>query len=217
MITILSDNSKEVARLLLEIKAVSFQFDPPFTYTTGLRSPIYLDNRLVMSYPDVRKKICAFYADRVRDIWGDVDVISATATGAIPMGAWLADELGLPLVFVRGSAKGHGKGNQMEGVLKKNQKVLIVEDHISTGASALENARVIGDNGGVVVGCIGTTSYETEVSKKNFERSDVRLEYLVSGKQIVEQAVAEDILSDQEKESVFDWFSDPTGWFDRQS
>lgn len=142
-----------VAQILIDTHAVSFRFNPPFTYTSGLKSPIYLDNRVIMSYPDKRKKIIDYYVDLIREHVAEVDYISATATAAIPQGAWIAERLNLPMVYCRSSKKGHGKENQIEGYLKKGSRVVIIEDHISTAGSSVENAEAIRALGGGCSSC----------------------------------------------------------------
>jgi orotate phosphoribosyltransferase len=130
---------EEAANILLNIKAVSFRFDPPFTYTSGLKSPIYLDNRLVMSHPDERSQIIKLYVETIKQHIGieNVQCVSGTATAAIPQASWIADHLSVPMVFVRSSAKAHGKQRKLEGFVQKGDRVLIIEDHISTGGHRL--------------------------------------------------------------------------------
>ena len=207
----------KIAKLLLEIQAVTFRFNPPYTYTSGLRSPIYLDNRLIISYPTVREKVIGYYVGLISESIGlkNVDWISGTATAAIPHAAFIADRLDLPMVYVRSSAKKHGKGEQIEGYLKKRAKVLIIEDHISTGVSSIGNAKAIREAGGIVEHCVATTSYETEKSVESFKDADINLHYLVSGKQIVDVALQERVLSQGEKESVDLWFDDPPAWAEK--
>ncbi len=167
---------KEAAKLLLKIGAVTFRFNPPYTYTSGIQSPIYLDNRLVMSYPAARRKIIGFYLQVLKEKIGlsKIDWISATATAAIPQGAWVADKLGLPLVFVRPTTKKYGKGNQIEGFLKKGVRVVIIEDHISTGGSVVENVKAIRKAGGKVDYYVATTSYETRKSAKMIKANKLK-------------------------------------------
>ncbi len=208
------DTQEKIAKLLLEIKAVTFRFKPPYTYTSGLKSPIYLDNRIVMSFPRVRKKIVDAYIKVIREDIGlaNVDWISATATAAIPQGAWVAERLQLPMVYVRPTSKKYGKGTQIEGYVKKGSKVLIIEDHISTGGSAVGNVNVIRKAGGVVKYCVATTTYETKTSIQLFSRSKVKLLSLTSGTMIVEMARKEGLLTSSQFESVMRWFNDPQGW-----
>lgn len=214
-------NEEIVASLLLKIGGMTFRFDPPYTYTTGLKSPIYLDNRLVMSYPKIREKIIDYYIDVIKNEIGtkNVDWISATATTAIPHGAWVAHKLKLPLVFVRPTTKmagvgkkTYGKGNKMEGYLKKGAKVVIIEDHISTGTSAIDNAHAIRENGGKVNYCIASTTYETKKAEKNFKENKIKLITLTTGKIIVETAYKEKKLNKKQKSVVDQWLHDPPSW-----
>lgn len=213
--------AQEVAKLLLKIKAVTFQFDPPYTYTSGLKSPVYLDNRIVMSYPAIRTKIVDYYIQTIKKQIGlkNIDWISATATAAIPQGAFVANALKLPMVYVRpttklaGSGKkSYGKGNKMEGYLKKGAKVVIIEDHISTATSVSDNAESIRDEGGKVQYCVACTTYETKLSADHLSEHKVKLFSLTNGKIIVETAFKHGELSKKEKESVDLWFSDPPNW-----
>ena len=205
----------------MSINAVSFRFDPPYTYTSGLLSPIYLDNRLIMSYPDVRKKIMDLYIVVIKEQIGleNVEWISATATTAIPHGSWIADKLNLPLVFVRPTTKmagqgkkSYGKGNKMEGFLKKGARVLIIEDHISTATSALDNVQTIRDEGGLINFCIATTSYETNISINAMAAAKVKLLTLTTGKLIAKRAFEKGNLTHAEQKSVLKWLADPEGW-----
>lgn len=206
--------AEKVAKLLLQIGAVTFRFNPPYTYTSGLKSPIYLDNRLVMSYPDVREKIIDYYIDTIKEKIGlrNVDWISATATAAIPHGAWVAGKLKLPMVFVRPTTKSYGKGGKVEGFLPKGAKVVIIEDHISTASSAVDNAQSIRELGGIVKYCVVTTTYETQASKKALVQARVTLLTLTTGKNIVDQAEKEKVITKKERISVDKWFTEPQNW-----
>ncbi len=209
-----NDVSAKAADLLLSVDAVSFRFDPPFTYTSGLLSPIYLDNRLVMSYPEVRKQIIDLYIEVIKEKIGleNVEWISATATAAIPHGAFIAERLNLPLVYVRPSTKKYGKANRLEGYLKEGSKVLVVEDHISTAESVTGNIETVRELGGIVEYVIGTTTYETEKSLKAISDAHVSLLTLTTGKLIVQHAVEKGILTEDQQTSVQEWLSDPEGW-----
>lgn len=206
--------AEKVAKLLLSIDAMSFRFDPPYVFTTGLKSPIYLDNRLVMSYPKVRKQIVDAYIKIIQEEIGleNVDCISATATAAIPQGAWVAEKLNLPMVFVRPTIKSYGKQTRVEGVVNKKAKVLIIEDHISTAASAAGNAQAIRELGGIVKYCIATTTYESQKSKNILKENKLKLLPLTTGKQIVETALKEKRITKEQKQSIDLWFQDPPAW-----
>lgn len=204
----------KVAKLLLSIGAMTFRFDPPYTYTTGLQSPIYLDNRLVMSYPKVRDEIIKAYISAIKEKIGlqHIDFISATATAAIPQGAWVADRLKLPMVFVRPTTKMHGKGSKVEGHFEKGDKGIIIEDHISTAASVAGNAESIRELGAKVTYCIATTTYETQLSKQTLKDKGITLFTLTSGRIIVETAYKMKKISEKEKNSVENWLKNPTNW-----
>lgn len=206
--------SEHAADLLLRIHAVSFRFNPPYTFTSGIKSPIYLDNRIVMSYPKERNKIIAFYISVIDEHVGrkNIDCISATASAAIPQGAWIAQKLNLPLVYVRPTSKAYGKGNKLEGHFKKGSRVLIIEDHISTAASVINNAATIRSLGGKVEYCIATTNYETTLSQKQIRENKIKVYSLTTGKIIVENALKKAMISKKEKEIVDLWFSAPSDW-----
>jgi len=207
----------EVAKILISIKAVDFRFNPPFTYTSGLQSPIYLDNRIIMSYPAARKKIVNFYLRVIKERIGskNVDYISGTATAAVPQASWVSGELDLPMVYVRPTTKSYGKGNKLEGYLKTGSKVIIIEDHISTATSVANNAETIRESGGIVKYCVATTTYETSQSKGILKKLGITLYSLTTGKVIVEQAAKAGILSSDEKGKVELWFNDPASWAKR--
>ncbi len=206
--------AEKVAKLLLSIGAMTFRFNPPFVYSSGLKSPVYLDNRLVMSYPKIRTQIIKFYIHIIKEQIGieNVDVISATATAAIPSGAWVAGSLNLPMVYVRPSTKAYGKGGKVEGVFKKGNKVLIIEDHVSTAESIVNNAQTIRELGGKVQYAVATTTYETERSNNTLKENKVTLLTLTTGKIVNEVALREKRISKEEKESVDTWLADPPNW-----
>lgn len=203
-----------VAKLLLSIKAVTFRFHPPYTFSSGIKSPIYLDNRLVMSYPSIRRQIINYYIKALKEKIGlkNVDYLSATASAAIPQAAFIAFQLNLPMVYVRPSTKKYGKGNQIEGYLKEGSRVVIIEDHISTAESVVGNAKLIREAGGFVNYCISTTTYETKTAQENLKKAKLNLIALTTGRLIVETAFKNGYLSPQEKKSVDLWFANPSLW-----
>lgn len=205
---------KKVAELLLSIKAVTFRFNPPYAYTSGLKSPIYIDNRIILSYPKIRDQIIDFYIATIKEKIGinEVEWVSATATAAIPQGVLVADRLKIPLVYVRPTTKAYGKGGKVEGYLEKNKKVLIIEDHISTAASVIGNAEAIRELGGIAKHCIATTTYETQKSTENLKNANIELFSLTTAKTIIETALQKGLISQKEKESIDAWFQDPPNW-----
>lgn len=211
----------KTAQLLIKIHAFTFRFDPPYTYTSGMKSPIYIDNRLIMSYVNIRNIFIDYYIEIIKNKVGlpNIDWISATATTAIPIGAWVAGRLKLPLVFVRPTTKragqgrkSYGKQNKMEGYLKKGSRVLIVEDHISSATSAIDNAESIREQGGTVDFCISSSTYQTEASRQLLKTHKVKLFVLTSGRLIVESAFEHGQITKKQKESVDLWFEDPPSW-----
>jgi orotate phosphoribosyltransferase len=206
--------AEKTAEIFLEIGAVSFRFNPPFTFTSGLKSPIYLDNRIILSYPHARHQIIDFYIEMIRknlDL-SKIDYISATASAAIPQGSIIAYRLGLPMIYVRPTTKSYGKGNKLEGYFKKGSQTLIIEDHISTASSVVNNALTIREEGGKVNYCVATTTYETVQSKENFKKYKLKLIYLTTGKTIVEMAFKRGIINEEEKRWVDLWFADSKNW-----
>ena len=204
----------DVAKILLSINAMTFRINPPYTYTTGMKSPVYLDNRLIMSYPEHRDKIVEYYVKTIGEHIGlsNVDWISATATAAIPQGAWVADRLKLPMVFVRPSTKMHGKGSKVEGYIRKGAQIVIIEDHVSTATSIAGNVESIRELGGVVKYCVSTTTYETETAKKVLDDLGITLLPLTTAKVIVQTALGLNIISKKEKAEVDRWFVNPKEW-----
>lgn len=210
--------SIKVAELLLSINAMTFRFDPPYVYTTGLKSPVYLDNRLIMSYPKIREQIISFYTDVIKNKIGleNVDCISATATAAIPHGAFVAQKLNLPMVYVRPKTKSYGKGGKVEGLFEKGQNLVIIEDHISTATSVIGNAQAVRELGGNIKYCIATTTYETQISKKLLSENKIKLFTLTTGKIIVDTALSQGKITPSEKASIDRWFTDPAGWAEKE-
>ncbi|TDL98753.1 orotate phosphoribosyltransferase [Macrococcus brunensis] len=158
---------EEIAKRLLEIEAVSLSPDEPFTWASGIKSPIYCDNRLTMSYPEVRDEVAAGLVTLIKEHFSDVEVIAGTATAGIPHAAFVSQKMALPMSYVRSSSKKHGKGNQIEGLVKPGQKVVVVEDLISTGGSAIDAADALKEHGAEVLGIVAIFSYQL---KKGQER-----------------------------------------------
>jgi orotate phosphoribosyltransferase len=209
--------AEEVAKLLLEIDAVNFRFDPPFTYTTGLKSPIYTDVRRVMSFPKVRKQIVNSYIELMKAKIGlkNIDLVSGTATAAIPLASFIAYELDIPMIFVRSSQKQHGLGKMIEGELEKGQKVVIIEDMFTTGTSSLHNAQAVREAGGVVEYAIGTFWWWESKSKENFETNHIKPLILTDGDQIIQAAFKKGLITKTQKDKIQDWLQEPAGWAKR--
>ncbi|MDA5560093.1 orotate phosphoribosyltransferase [Exiguobacterium sp. MMG028] len=203
---------KQIAKALLQIEAVTLSPTEPYTWSSGLRSPIYCDNRLTLSYPDIRNMIIDGLVDAVES--AEVDVIAGTATAGIPHGALLADRLGLPFIYVRSSAKGHGKGNQIEGKLDSGARVLVIEDLLSTGMSSIEAAHAIREAGGEVIGIQAIFSYGLPILEKNLADANLSATSLTTFPELVEFAESTGNLTKSEIHSLREWQQDPRAWSD---
>ncbi len=172
-----SEVRREVARLLLDAGAVAIDVEHPFRYTSGILSPIYCDNRLLISFPEKRRRIVGWMAERLEAAIGraGVDVIAGTATAGIPYAAWLSDRLDLPMVYVRAAAKEHGRGQRVEGRLQAGQRVVVVEDLVTTGGSSISTVEGVEEAGGKVVGCVAIFSYELPRAAEAFEARGIPL------------------------------------------
>ncbi len=203
---------KEIARSLVEIEAVSLRIDPPFTWASGRLSPIYCDNRLLMSYPSKRELVAKGFARIIETMGFKPDVIAGTATAGIPHAAWLANLMNLPMAYVRGGAKKHGKGNQVEGKLERGQKVVLVEDLISTGGSSLEAATALVDHGADLLGVVAIFTYGLEKARTRFEEARIPLATLTNFDVLLEQGLEMGILTPASKAIISEWKKDPGAW-----
>ncbi|KGA97751.1 orotate phosphoribosyltransferase [Alkalihalobacillus alcalophilus ATCC 27647 = CGMCC 1.3604] len=201
---------KQIAEHLLNIEAVSLSPNEPFTWSSGLKSPIYCDNRLTMSYPVVRKEIAKGLAALIKEQYGEVEVVAGTATAGIPHAAWVSEELDLPMAYIRGKAKSHGKQSQIEGKIEKGQKVVIVEDLISTGGSAITSAKAIRESGAEVLGVVAIFTYELDKATANLAEAELEVAVLSNYSTLVEVAKEKGTISDKEWEKLTQWRKDPS-------
>ena len=206
------DTAKKTAELLLQIKAIKLNPSEPFTWASGWKSPIYCDNRVTLSFPSVRVFLKEEIAKIVEQQYGKPDVIAGVATGAIAIGVLVAQELGVPFVYVRPEPKKHGRKNQIEGYLEGGQNVVVIEDLISTGKSSLNAVEALKKEGAVVKGMVAIFSYEFDVATENFENSNVNLTTLSNYTHLLEQAVDSKYISDTELDTLQDWRQDPGNW-----
>lgn len=199
--------SKQIARDLLAIQAVQIRTDKEqyFTWTSGIQSPIYCDNRLTMSYPEVRKRIVQGFVTQLKALQIEPDVVAGCATAGIPHAAWLAEALDVPMVYVRSKPKGHGKGNQIEGEIKAGQKVVVIEDLISTGGSALEAATVLQEEGAVVQAVLAIFTYGLNKAKANFSEKEIPFYTLTSFDYLVDLLVEEGQMTDEARNELINW------------
>jgi orotate phosphoribosyltransferase len=203
---------KAVAKSLLDIKAVMLRPENPFTWASGWKSPIYCDNRKVLSYPEIRENICKWMADIIRKNYPEVEVIAGVATGAIAHGYLVAHILGKPFCYVRPKPKDHGTGSQIEGLLEEGAKVVIVEDLISTGMSSLAAKNALVNAGADVLGMVAIFSYNFNQARKAFEDSNVELTTLSNYDTLIEVATEIGYVKESEKEVLKEWRISPSTW-----
>lgn len=204
--------AKSIAANLLQIKAIKLQPSNPFTWASGWKSPIYCDNRKTLSFPRVRQAIRDAFADRVRELYPDAEVIAGVATGAIAHGVMVAEELGLPFIYVRSGAKGHGLGNRIEGFYEKGQKVVVIEDLISTGGSSLTAVNALREAGCNVQGMLAIFTYGFKKAEDNFRDNDCSLSTLSDYNSLVELAVETGYVTADDMEALAQWRQDPSNW-----
>ena len=203
---------KITAEKLLKIKAVKLQPSLPFTWASGWKSPIYCDNRKLMSYPTIRNFLKIQFGRIILEKHPDVEAIAGVATGAIAPGAIVADLLGLPFVYIRSTPKGHGLENLIEGDLKPNQKVVVIEDLVSTGNSSLKAVEAIRKDGAEVIGMVSIFTYGFPIATKNMKEANVKLTSLSNYDAILEEAVRTLYIDESELETLQDWRENPDTW-----
>ena len=203
---------KQVAKDLLSIKAVTLSPEEPFTWASGIKSPIYCDNRLTISYPEVRKRIAKGIADIIREKYPETEVIAGTATAGIPHAAWIAEELNLPMIYVRSKQKDHGRGKQIEGVLAEGQKVVLIDDLLSTGGSVLKAVDAAKNEGAAVLGVCGIFSYQLGKLDDNFKAYNLSYATLTNYTELIEVAEENDYIEEKQKEILHAWRKDPENW-----
>lgn len=206
------DRALKIAEFLLQIKAVKLQPTQPFTWASGWSSPIYCDNRKTLSFPAIRTHIRQGYAEAILQQFGKPDVIAGVATGGIAQGALVAQELGIPFIYVRSSAKGHGLGNQIEGHFEKGQKVVVIEDLISTGGSSLVAVKALREAGCDVKGLVAIFSYGFDVAVQNFQNADCPYITLTDYDHLIEQALKLEYINEGDIESLKEWKNSPDTW-----
>lgn len=207
---------KEIAELtaknLLKVKAVKLNNEKPFTWASGRKSPIYCDNRVTLSYPEIRTFIRQSFVDVLTDKFGDVDVIAGVATGGIAQGALVAQELGKPFVYVRSEEKKHGLTNQIEGEIKSGQSVVVIEDLVSTGKSSLIAVKALRERGCNVKGMAAIFTYGLAVADENFAKENVDLVTLTNYDTLLQVAIDEDYVSQADQDSLNRWRENPEKW-----
>lgn len=206
------ESANNIALSLLEIKAIKLSPGNPFTWASGLRSPIYCDNRVALSYPKKRTYIKEQLCDAIRENFSDAEVIAGVATAGIPQGALVAEEMGLPFVYIRSSAKAHGMTNKIEGKLEKGQKVVVVEDLVSTGKSSLLAVDAIRDAGAIVEGMVAIFTYGLDIAEQNFANSNCDLIALSDYNTMINKALSNNYVTSEDEISLLEWRKDPKIW-----
>jgi len=207
-----TDSAKKVAQILLDIGSVLFSRNKPFKFDSGILSPVYVDNRLLISYPKQRNQIQKYFLEKIKGEIGIPDLIAGTATAGIPHAAWLAQELNLPLVYVRSKPKDHGRGNQVEGVVRRGQKVIIIEDLVSTGHSSIEVANALVKLGAKVTCVLAIYSHGLKDSEVNFNKAKIPLYFLTNTTKVASVAKDSGFLKDAQISAVLKWIKDPKKW-----
>jgi orotate phosphoribosyltransferase len=208
----MENSEKKTAEYLLQIKAIKLQPSNPFTWASGWKSPIYCDNRKTLSFPEVRSYICDSFAALITRLYPQAELIAGVATGAIAHGVLVADKLGLPFIYVRSGAKEHGLGNQIEGYFLPGQKVVVIEDLISTGGSSLSAVRALREAGCEVLGMTAIFTYGFKKASDGFEAENCTLHTLSNYSVLVDEAVKTGYISQSEVETLKKWKSDPSVW-----
>ena len=204
--------AREVAEYLLEIKAVVLNPSNPFTWASGLKSPIYCDNRKTLSYPKVRNFIKTSFVDIIADEYKEADVIAGVATAGIPHGVLIADVINKPFVYVRDKAKGHGLTNLIEGKIEQGQRVVVIEDLISTGGSSLKAVAALKEAGTEVLGLGAIFTYGFQKAEDAFADADCKFFTLSDYPTLLEMAVKHDYVKPEEKETLLKWYQNPDEW-----
>nr|WP_169083503.1 orotate phosphoribosyltransferase [Paenibacillus sp. PL91]MBC9199821.1 orotate phosphoribosyltransferase [Paenibacillus sp. PL91] len=199
----------QIAKSLLEIEAVALRPNEPFTWTSGIKSPIYCDNRLTMTYPAIRDLIAEGFATIIRENYPDAEVIAGTSTAGIPHAAWVAQKLNLPMAYIRDKAKGHGKQNQIEGRVNPGQKVVVIEDLISTGGSSLKAGLAVREAGAEVLAVLAIFTYEFDSAIQAFAAEQMPLATLSNYSALIQTAVQLGKVAPEDVAALQAWRQDP--------
>lgn len=210
----INETAAQTAKFLLQLKAIKLNNDNPFTWASGRKSPIYCDNRITLSYPEIRTYIRQRFVDLINEQFGDIDVIAGVATGGIAQGALVAQELGKPFVYVRSEEKKHGLTNQIEGEIHSGQTVVVIEDLVSTGKSSLIAVHALRDKGCIVKGMAAIFTYGLDVAHQNFVDANVELHTLTNYDTLVQVAHEEDYIHESQMQSLAEWRENPEKWSD---
>ncbi|MEW7292529.1 orotate phosphoribosyltransferase [Aquimarina sp. 2304DJ70-9] len=206
------NTAKKTAELLLQINAIKLQPQEPFTWASGWKSPIYCDNRITLSYPEIRNYLKEHLAQFIKEQYGNPDVIAGVATGAIGIGMLVAETLDLPFIYVRPEAKKHGRKNQIEGIVPTGKNVVVVEDLISTGKSSLNAVKALKEVDANVMGMVAIFNYGFDIAVQNFEEAALSLHTLSNYENLLEQALDADYITKEQQEALQSWRTNPAAW-----
>jgi len=204
--------AKDIAQALLNIEAVALRPNEPFTWTSGIKSPIYCDNRLTMTYPEIREQVADGFVTMIKELYPNVEVIAGTSTAGIPHAAWVAQKLNLPMVYIRDKAKGHGKQNQIEGRLQPGQQVVVIEDLISTGGSSLKAALAVREAGAEPLAVLAIFTYQFQTAVDAFAEAGVPLHTISNYSALIEQALASGKIAEADVASLQAWRENPQAY-----
>ena len=204
--------AQDTAEFLLQIKAIKLDADNPFTWSSGIKSPIYCDNRKILSYPKIRTFVRQEFVRLINEEFGDIDLIAGVATGAIAIGALVAQDLGLPFVYVRSSKKEHGLTNLIEGVAESGQSVVVIEDLVSTGGSSLSAVKALREAGCMVKGMAAIFTYGLEKAVENFKKENCPLVTLTNYDQLIKYAHDKTYIKETDLQSLIQWRENPEAW-----
>ncbi|MCF7567222.1 orotate phosphoribosyltransferase [Sabulilitoribacter arenilitoris] len=204
--------ARKTAEVLLQVNAIKLSPKKPFTWASGWKSPIYCDNRIILSFPPIRNYIREVMGKHIEKQYGKPDAIAGVATGAIGIGMLVAEYLGLPFIYVRPDAKGHGRKNQIEGFIESGQNVVVVEDLISTGKSSLNAVKALKDANINVKGMVAIFTYGFNVAAENFKKENINLHTLSNYESLLEQALETNYISQKELETLSEWNTNPSEW-----
>lgn len=207
-----SDRALKVAEFLLQIQAIQLNPENPYTWASGLRSPIYCDNRKTLSYPDVRRYIRDAFVSAIKESYTNPDIIAGVATGGIAIGALVAESLNLPFIYVRSEPKKHGLGNQVEGVLEAGKRVIVIEDLISTGSSSLNAVQALREQHAEILGMVAIFSYGFSKAADNFANAQCTLQTLSNYNALLEQAVKSAYINSEQHAALALWAASPEKW-----
>ena len=206
------DSARKIADFLLQIKAIKLQPDKPFTWASGIKSPIYCDNRKTLSYPKTRTFLRQQFSSVILDLYSKPDVIAGIATGGIAHGVLVAQDLGLPFVYVRGEAKAHGTQNVIEGEITAGQSVVLIEDLISTGGSSIKAAEALRKEKCLIKGIISIFNYNLGIAEENFKKAKIPVTSLCDFTTLIERAAETNYISEKDIKSLQEWAKNPEGW-----